>query len=107
MLSVKDLPAGLLEAARNHLGITWPDPAGDKKLAGILLRGMAYLDDIAGEPLDYTVESLHQGLLFDYAIYARAEALDEFQGNYIHELIKLQTRREVARYGGKKEADLS
>lgn len=100
------LPAGLLEAARNALDITWADPEGDKKLTGILLRGMAYLDDVAGEALDYGEEGLHRGLLFDYAFYARAEALDEFQGNYLSELVKLQTRKEVERYGATQAADL-
>lgn len=105
-MSGKVLPDGLLEAARNALDITWPDPEGDKKLTGILLRGMAYLDDLAGEALDYGVEELQRGLLFDYAFYARAEALDEFQANYLPELVKLQTRKEVERYGAARAADL-
>ena len=105
-MSKKELPEGLLEAARNRLNITWPDPEGDEKLTGILLRGMAYLDDIAGEPLDYTLEELHRELLFDYAVYVRAEALDEFQANYAPELLKLQTRKEVERYAAQGAADL-
>lgn len=105
-MSEKSLPVGLLEDARNRMGITWEDPKGDEKLTGILFRGMSYLDDIAGEALDYTQEDLHRELLFNYAIYVRAEALDEFQTNYLQELIKLQTRREVARYGAQKAANL-
>jgi len=30
------LPAGLLEAVRNYLDITWEDTAGDLKLSGII-----------------------------------------------------------------------
>lgn len=98
------MPVGLLEAARNNLDITWEDAAGDEKLTGILFRGMSYLDDIAGESLDYSQESLHRSLLFDYAMYARAGALADFQANYLTELIKLQTRKEVARYVAEGEA---
>ena len=87
----------LLRSARNYLDITWDDPDGDLKLYGILTRGMKYLDGIAGAPLDYTVEDAPRALLLDYARYARAEALNEFQANYLHELLGLQIREEVAR----------
>lgn len=100
------LPEGLLEAGRNYLDITWADPAGDEKLSGILARGMKYLDSIAGEALDYVAEDKPRELLLDYARYVRAGALDEFQGNYLHELLALQIGREVARYGQARAAEL-
>lgn len=87
----------LLNDARNYLNITWDDPEGDNKLSGILSRGMAYLDHLAGAELDYAVEDSPRALLLDYARYARAEALNEFQTNYLHELLSLQIREEVAR----------
>lgn len=80
----------LLAAAKNYLDITWDDPEGDRKLSGILGRGMKYLDGIAGRELDYSTEDKPRELLFDYARYVRSNALDEFQGNYLHELLALQ-----------------
>lgn len=103
---MREAPEGLLEAARDRLGITWDDAATHRKLSGILLRGMGYLDDIAGEALDYEEEGLHRELLFCYAVYVRAEALDEFQANYLPELMKLQTRKEVERHGKNDAPDL-
>ena len=80
----------LLEAARNVLDITWEDAEGDRKLTGMLLRGMAYLDRIAGTAQDYEAEGAARSLLLDYVRYVRSGALDEFAGNYQHELLALQ-----------------
>lgn len=92
----------LLKEARSYLDITWEDPAGDAKLSGILERGKSYLDRIAGCKLDYTVESQARALLLDYARYVRSHALNEFAGNYQHELIALQADEEVRRNGAAK-----
>lgn len=80
----------LLASARNNLGITWEDPAGDLALRGMLQRGMNYLDKMAGQPLDYNAPGAAQGLLYSYCIYERSQALDEFQKNYMHELLTLK-----------------
>lgn len=92
------LPDELLEAVRNYLDITWDDPDGDTKLSGIIERGMKYLNKAAGEELDYTAEDKPRELLMDYCRYARSNALNEFQTNYLHELISLQNEYEVKRY---------
>lgn len=84
------LPSELLEAAKNYLDITWTDAAGDVKLAGILERGMAYLDRVAGAAQDYEAESHARALLLDYARYVRSGALDEYMRNYLPELMTLQ-----------------
>lgn len=89
------LPDGLLSDIKNYLDITWDDPDGDKKLSGLIARGIKYLDNAAGKQLDYTAEGKGRELLFDYVRYARSNALDEFQGNYLHELIALQMQTEV------------
>lgn len=88
----------LLAAVRDYLDITWTDAGGDTKLTGIISRGMAYLDGVAGENLDYAVEDKPRELLFDYCRYVRSNALDEFQTNYLPELLTLQNQKEVARY---------
>ncbi|MDL2324059.1 hypothetical protein LJC61_02755 [Ruminococcaceae bacterium OttesenSCG-928-A16] len=93
------LPEGLLETLKNYLDYTWGDAGSDEKLAGILSRGIAYIDRIAGEKLDYTKEEKPQELLFDYCRYVRDNALNEFKANYLHELIALQVDKGVERYG--------
>jgi hypothetical protein len=92
------LPENLLNDIKNYLDITWEDEAGDAKLSGIAERGIQYLDGIAGESMDYTVEGKARELLFDYCRYARSHALDVFQKNYLHELNTLQIVQEVAAY---------
>lgn len=92
------LPAGLLEAVKNYLDITWDDPDGDKKLAGIIARGIKYINSVAGAELDYTVEDKPRELLFDYCRYVRSNALNEFAINYQHELLSLQIAQEVKDY---------
>ncbi len=93
-----NLPDGLLKAVRNYLDITWEDYAGDVKLAGIIERGMKYLNNVAGGELDYSAEDKPRELLMDYCRYVRSNALNEFQTNYLHELLSLQNQKEVARY---------
>lgn len=92
------LPVGLLEAVRSYLDITWQDDAGDLKLTGIILRGMRYIDRVAGEMLDYSAEDKPRELLMDYCRYVRSNALDEFANNYLHEILSLQQDKEVERY---------
>jgi len=92
------LPDGLLDAVRNYLDVTWTDDAGDEKLSGIIARGMKYLNSVAGTELDYTIEDKPRELLFDYCRYVRSNALDEFQTNYLPELLTLQISEEVKAY---------
>ena len=100
------LPIGLLDAVRNYLDITWNDDAGEEKLSGIVARGMKYLDGVAGEALDYMVEDKPRELLMDYCRYVRSNALDEFQQNYLPELLTLQNQKEVARYVAEQATDV-
>lgn len=96
----------LLEAVRNYLDITWKDDAGDVKLSGIIARGMQYINTIAGKEMDYSIEGKARELLFDYCRYVRSNALNEFQDNYLHELLMLQIAEEVKDYGETKTANL-
>ncbi len=93
-----NLPEGLLESVKNYLDITWDDAAGDKKLSGIIARGIKYMDGIAGNEMDYTIEDKPRELLFDYCRYVRSNALDEFQKNYNHELLALRISEGVKAY---------
>lgn len=88
----------LLQAVRNYLDITWEDDTGDEKLSGIIARGIKYINNVAGAELDYSVEDRPRELLFDYCRYVRSNALEDFQENYLPELLSLQIFEEVKAY---------
>lgn len=91
-------PSELLEDVRNYLDLTWVDPLGDQKLTGIIARAMAYLNLKSGVELDYSIEDLPRALLLDYCLYARSNALDEWETNYMSMLLSLQMREDVRAY---------
>lgn len=95
-----------VDTIRNYLDITYPDNAGDIKLAGIITRGMEYLNKVAGMELDYEKEGQARQLLFDYCRYVRANALEDFQTNFLSELLSLQNEAEIERYVKEQEPDV-
>lgn len=97
----------LLEEVKNYLDITWQDEATDRKLSGILKRGMVYLDSVAGGPQEYEEESNAKTLLFEYVRYVQSNALDEFSQNYLSELLALQIHEEVNAYDKEQSAEVS
>mgnify|MGYP000857345554 CR=1 FL=1 len=73
---LEEQAAALLEDIRNALSITWADEDTDKQLKGIIARGIARLNGIAGTEVDYTAEDTGKALLINYCFYARNNALD-------------------------------
>jgi len=88
----------IIADVKNYLDITWDDAEGDKKLTGIIDRGMAYINDIAGREQAFDTPCLAQSLLFNYCRYERANMLEDFQKNYRHELLSLQVSEGVSMY---------
>ncbi len=96
----------LLTAAKNYLDITWDDTDTDAKLRGQLQRGMAYISAktgvdsnssaFAGDNADLRA----QELLFNYLLYDRAGAANEFKKNYASDILGLKMRWEVANETG-------
>lgn len=88
----------LLEDVKNHLNITWKDEAVDRKIRGIVASGMAYLDLKRGAPADYMEAGLPRTLLLEYARYARDEALDVFENNYLSLIVAMRNESLVRQY---------
>lgn len=96
----------LLADVKIYLDISWDDEKTEKKLKGIIQRGMKYLNSVAGGELNYSEEDKPKELLLDYCRYVRSNALEEFQKNYLHELLSLQMDEEVKRYEEANNADI-
>lgn len=92
----------LLDDVKNYLDITWEDEATDKKVSGIIERGKKYLNRVAGTELDYEIEDKPKELLLDYCRYVRSGALEEFQNNFLSELLSLQIQKECEAHAKEK-----
>lgn len=90
----------LLADIKNYIDITYEDEDTDKKLLGIMRRGQARLDDIAGTQYDYSEEGARRGLLFDYCRYAMCNQTEMFEVNYQSELTNLAIAEEARMYEG-------
>lgn len=89
------MPTDLLSDVRSYLRITWQDSEVDKNLLGMISRGMARLQEIAGVSLDFTKEELPKTLLLDYCRYANSHALEMFEENFASELLSLHIKGQV------------
>jgi hypothetical protein len=85
----------LLADIRKYLHITWLDENTDSNLTGMISRGMARLQTIAGVPLDFTIEDDARALLFDYVRYANSQALEMWEKNFASELMALHINSQV------------
>lgn len=98
----------LLNEAKNYLDITWTDEESDRKLRGQIRHGIAYITAKTGVEASAfcgdDVDDRAQALLFNYLLYDRAGALDQFTKNYQSELIGLRMRWEVKNHAATAES---
>lgn len=99
MIDAKDL----LNDVKNYLDITWEDDATDKKICGMISRGMKYLNELTGSDIDFLKEEIPKELLYIRIMYERAGALDDFRKNYLSELNSLVMSERMKR-NAEKEA---
>lgn len=99
-MSAIEVSEELLAEAKNFLDITWADSDADAKLKGQIRRGIAYITAKTGVKASAfagdSVDDRAQELLFNYLLYNRAGALDQFVQNYAYELNSLRRRTLVA-----------
>ena len=87
----------LMADAKSCLYIDWEDPATDRSLAGWIQSGINYLNDKAGQELDYPFGGDDWTLLMDYTRYARDASLDVFENNFRSKIVTLQKNKILAR----------
>lgn len=92
----------LLVEVKAYLDITWElDELETKKLSGMMERGKAAISGKIGQ-CDFEGDTQEKTLLFNYVMYERAGALDEFWENYRGEIISLRLRKKVEKYEAEK-----
>ena len=88
----------LLADVKNYLNITWDDQATDRKISDLIKNGIAYLDLKRGAVANYAEAGLPRTLLFDFVRYARDDALDVYENNYLSLIVAMRNESLVNSY---------
>ena len=88
----------LLSDIKIRLDITWEDEATDIKINSLAEDGMFYIDEKLGDAGDYTTPGYPRMLLMEYVRYARDNAVDVFENNYITHILSMQNKKAVEKY---------
>ena len=85
--------AVLIETLKTYLDITWDDPHTNAKLEGILARAQTKLCAYAGNTeLAFEDGSEEQQLLLDMCRYVWNNASEDFEENYLSDLLMLRAK---------------
>jgi hypothetical protein len=83
----------VLEELKSRLRITWTDE--DIHLNRIIELSKAYLEELAGAPLDFVNDLVINELVLERCRYVYNNAADEFQKNYADDLLRLRLKTAV------------
>ena len=90
----------MLEEIKEYLKILGEDE--DKFLNSLILQGEAYLKNLAGVKLDFSLNTSAKTLLKDYCRYSYNNATEYFETNFNSDILRLQIESAVVDSANKK-----
>lgn len=96
----------LLDTLKIYLDITWQDALTDAKLDDILARAKAMLSQYAGAKLRFDDGTAEQQLLLDLCRYIWNNASEDFEANYLSDLLMLRAAHQVEAMNRETEQDI-
>lgn len=90
MLDKNKIPDENLNEVKRHLQITWNDTDTTESLISMMLDGEIELNHLFGAELDYFAPGLAHRLYLSYMLYAYNKCLNEWEGSYRADIMKLQ-----------------
>ena len=85
----------LLDTLKLYLDITWNDPHTNDKLSGILARAQTKICAYAGTDVEFPDGSEELQLLLDLCRYIYNNASEDFEENYLPDLLMLRAKYRV------------
>ena len=82
----------LFTALLNELDITYADEQLTAKIKDIQRRADGYLRSKYGGKIDYEEDMQARELLFSYCRYARSNAIEQFEQDFLSEILNLSIR---------------
>ena len=88
----------LLQELKDKLNITWDEEETNRKLQSILEDAQATLNYKLGAIIDYSKYGPEHSLFLNYCMYAWNNCLNEFDDNYLNEIMQIRMLYEVEQY---------
>lgn len=90
--------ATLTELVKRKLDITWSDEITDARVADLIANAQPTMRHKLGLPdyYDFTAAGQEQVLFLAYCLYEWNQAVNEFDGNYLNDILQVRQKWEVA-----------
>lgn len=88
----------LLQSVKDKLKITWEDENTDRELITLIDDAKNSLNNKLGAVIDYTAPGQERRLFLNYCLYAYNNMENEFDNNYLNEIMQIRMLYEVEQY---------
>lgn len=90
--------ATIKELVKRKLDITWSDEITDARVADLIANAQPTMRHKLGLPdhYDFTAAGQEQVLFLAYCLYEWNQAVNEFDGNYLNDILQVRQKWEVA-----------
>ena len=88
----------LYETLRNELNITWYDEETESRLTRIITNSVVTMNRKIGSDIDYSIAGPEQELFLAYCVYVYNNCANQFDENYLNEIMQIRSIYEVEQY---------
>ena len=88
----------LFNMLKNELNITWHDEETELRLSRIVLNATKVMDRKLGAEIDYSLPGQEQELFLAYCVYVYNNCANQFDENYLNEIMQIRSIYEVEQY---------
>lgn len=88
----------LFKLLKNELNITWEEEETNLRLSRIIANAMLTMNRKLGLDIDYTESGQEQELFLAYCVYVYNNCANQFDENYLNEIMQIRQYYEVKQY---------
>lgn len=98
----------LTNLVRHKLNITWDDEDTNARVAEIIADGQVEMRRKLGTPdeFDFTTVGQERKLFLSWCLYEWNHKSNEFDGNYLNDILQVRQKYEVAAYEAEQHSDV-
>ena len=93
----------IFQEVKDHINVTWSEEESDRKIERMIEDAKPILDYKLGADIDYSKPGMEHNLFLDYCMYVWNNCSNEFENNYLSEIMQIRQKYEVLNYEQEKK----